>query len=217
MKKIFSLLLFSTLIASCFGGTGQKASERQRYVVVEEDYLIEKIFSEAINEHPNFDTNDLTRKELNDAFMKAAEDSLLKHNIFEGIPVKIRTLNKNDEGKYAIHLYSWYAPAGVHYRYNIDDIMFDVVGFIPDTLAYTLDQEKDYIFKGKYLKRITFTEILMALDRGTIGVSDDYGIRKDYNKYDLSFRYMLFDIESIEPFTGRKKDTLAISTERAVN
>lgn len=207
MKKTCLFLLGTILfLSSCV----QNSSQQTR--TIEADLPIETLFHNFMNEHPNFDTNDITRKEVYDAFVVLLKDTIEKCNLFEGVPVKLNTINKTKSGKYVAHFQSWIAPHNFDYRYNIGKICFDVIGAVSDSLALTLSDKNYYTFSGNYISNITFDVMERLLEKGTTGITTDFGMSKDVlfsDEFSLGFAYMYYDFKEIKPFTGRAKEEVS--------
>lgn len=207
MKKILSVFLLGIVLflSSCVDTSQQTRT-------IEADLPIENLFSNFMSKHPNFDTNDITRKEVYDAFVVMVKDTIEKCHLFEGVPVKLATINKCKNGKYVAHFQSWITPTNFDYRYKITKICFDVVGVVPDSLALTLSDKSYYTFSGDYISNINFEVMERLLERGTTGITFDFGMEKDVlsrDEFSLHFAYMLYDFKEIKPFAGRAKEEVS--------
>lgn len=205
MKKIlwFAILLF--LISSCYSAP--------EYKIVEKDIPLEEIYADMLKKHPNMELNDLTRKEACDYFIRAAKDTIKKCNLFEGVPMEIRTINKTRNKGYIIQLYAWRKPSLFDYHYDLNSVNFDMIGYISDSLAHSLDQEKFYIVKGQYVKNISFTSMQTMLEKGTIGITSAVCLERDAivsSQYEANFGYMVYKFDDIIPFERREKERISL-------
>lgn len=103
--------------------------------------------------YPNYEKNELSQENaLNEII--AAVDSLAPLHYLEDIPLEIFRIQKNPHGKGAIvQLYT-----GRRYLTDtavIAKLRFEVISLMPDSLAIALDEEKEYMIRGKKYKRLS--------------------------------------------------------------
>ncbi len=174
---------------------------------VEKDLPIEAFYKDFIKDYPNYNANDATRQEAFDAFVVAVKDTIDKCNIFEGVPVKLQTVNKIKDGTYVAQFQSWINPNGFDYRHGIYKVCFDVIGVVPDSIVPQLKDDEYYTFEGNYISNVEFHVMEALLGRETIGITASFGVEQDYifeDKVSLHFAYMYYDFTSIKPFVGRE-------------
>lgn len=202
MKKVFStfsVLAVFALIVACTG----KPGERTRFV--EETYPIEKFCTEFLETHMDFNTNDITRENTNEEFVKLVLDTLEKNNILKGVPLKLKTIGRNGE-HFTAHFQSWIEPYDFKYKAPIEDIYFDIVGTIPDSLSTTLKDDEYYSIDGQFVSRIDVIELMFLLGRSSRAYTNRIAFDADdifKEKIEVSLGILYYDIKSIEPYRGR--------------
>ena len=208
MKKIvlFSLIFSVFYLTSCVRMSGTRT--------VEKDFPIESLYNDFIKNYPNYNANDATMQETNEAFVALVKDTMYKCNLFEGVPVKLRMVNKTNDSTYVAQFQSWIKPTGFEFHYNISEINFDVFGVVPDSLVPYLKDDNYYTFEGNYISNVEFPVMEALLGKDTYGITAMFGIDRDITFKDmvsLDFAYMFYEFTSIKPFGGRAMEE--VSTE----
>ena len=195
-----TLLIIATLVAC-----NAKPGERTRYV--EETYPIENYVKSFLDNHKDFNTNDITRESTNSEFEKQILDTLVKDNLLKGLPVKLERIGKN-KGSYVAQFRSWIHPSGFKFKNTLDDVYFDIVGTIPDSLATKISDNKYYSIDGRFVSKLNrVEEIEVLLGKNTMAYTNNIAIRVDdilEEKVEVSLGILFFDITSVELFNGRK-------------
>lgn len=196
---ISTLLIIATLVAC-----NAKPGERTRYV--DETYPIENYVKSFLDNHKDFNTNDITRENTNIEFKKQILDTLEKDNLLRGLPVKLETIGKV-KGSYIAQFRSWIHPSGFKFKSPIDDLYFDIVGSIPDSLATKISDNEYYIINGSFISKLnSVEEIEVLLGKSTTAYTNSISIQveKITKDFEVNLGILFFDITSIEPFNGRK-------------
>jgi hypothetical protein len=176
-----------------------------QYESVETDLPMEGFINDFLTNNPNFFNNDITIEEGNKVFIKNLEDTLKttdgRMNLFDGIPVRLRTINKNKRlGGYVAQFDSTISPYGFKFHY-VSDINFDVFCIIPDSLATTLKEDEHYILDGVYVGHLTYNKCVQTLGKDTwvwnpiVEIKKDKTYSSDYyqRKVNLGCVLLLFD------------------------
>ena len=200
--KIFlmALSIIATLIAC-----NAKPGERTRFV--NETYPLEIYVKSFLDNHKDFNTNDITRENANSEFEKQILDTLKNDNLLKGLPVRLERIGKT-KGSYIAQFRSWIHPSGFEFKSPIDDVYFDIVGTIPDSLATKICDNEYYVIDGSFISKLnSIEEIEVLLGKNTSAYTNTISIQTDNiweEKVEVNIGILFFDIISIEPFLGRK-------------
>lgn len=205
MKKIFIFCFMAFAMISC-NFTPMPKEER-----IEVDLPMENFINDFLNDNPNFFNNNVTIEEGNKDFIKALSDTLNtsegRMNLFDGIPLRLETINKTKELGYVAQFDSWIEPYGFDFHY-VKEINFDVFCVIPDSLVTTLKEKKHYLLDGTYVGNLTYNESVQILGKRTSVWNPKVGIEKEsfgssnYKKVNLGCVLLLFD--DIKEFNRRE-------------
>lgn len=133
-------------------------------------------------------------------------DTLEVFNILKGIPVKLQRINET-QGRCVAQFQSWIKPDGFKYKNNINNIYFDVIGTIPDSLSTLIKENVYYTFEGNFISRVDGIRMLETmLGKTTRAYTNAICIEKDYADYiSVSIGILYFDLNRVEIFKGREK------------
>ena len=163
MKKFFILCLMAFVMCSCVNYTHTTKPLTP----------LEELFVKYIDNTPNITTNDLVREDAFKSFNSALKDTLNKCNIISGIPMritKITSLSDKNEKAYFLTLRAFELNTKFKNSYFVE---CDVKGgFKNDSIAHTLNQDKEYIIK-KY-------QYIDNIQNKYIGIDTFYG-SKSFN------------------------------------
>lgn len=204
MKKFFILYLMVFVMCSC-NFTPIPKEER-----IEVDLPMENLINDFLNDKPNFFNNDITIEEGNQDFIRVLSDTLNtsegRMNLFDGIPLRLKTINKTKKLGYVAQFDSWATPYGFHFHY-VNKINFDVFCSIPDSIVTTLKENKYYLLDGTYVGNLTYDKSVQILGKRTSVWNPKVGIEKDsfceyYKEVNLGCVLLLFD--NIKEFNRRE-------------
>lgn len=211
MKKIIFILVV-IVVSSC---------NIPQYKTIEVDLPMESFVNNFLKGKPNFFNNDITIEEGNKEFIKALSDTLKtvdgKMNLFDGIPVRLKTINKTKKLGYVAQFDSWIEPNNFDYHY-VSEINFDVFCVIPDSLIVTLKEDKHYILDGVYVSNLTYDKCVQMLGKRTsvwspmVCIQKEGGIFSDdfyTKKVNLGCVFLLVD--NIKTYTHRETKTIKIN------
>ena len=164
--------------------------------------------TEFLERDEDFNSNDITRENTNEEFVKLVLDTLEKDNILKGVPLKLETIGRNGE-HFTAHFQSWIKPYNFEYKEPITDINFDIVGTIPDSLFTTQKDDEYYSIDGQFVSRIDgIQQMEVLLGRSSSAYTNRIAFDADdiwKEKVEVSLGILYYDIKSIEPYKGRNK------------
>lgn len=169
MKKLLFLFVGFVVLASCNSPKTQKV-----YIT----FPVEQWVMDYVKKHPNCMNNEITKKQTNYDLIKAVDDSTHK-NWLEGIPVKLKTINKVND-KY-IALFGLDYAYGLTYKAPLSDVKFDIITEVPESLVPQL--KKDEVYTLKDVRTIYRTKISWEADN-LLGAENSYDI--SYSSFDVS-------------------------------
>lgn len=205
MKKLLLLLVGFIALVSC---NSPKTKEVYKILPIEE------WVADYVKKHPNCMNNEITKKQTIDDFIKAVDDSTHK-DWMEGIPVELITINKVND-KYVAQFGSYFISNGLSYKAPLEEVNFDIITVVPDSLAPQLKEDELYTLKGiQIVSRIKKSEVADLL----LGQESVYGtwdvsleLKDSHITPDLTSNYLAAnlgvyycDVKHINVFTGREK------------
>ena len=160
MKYILHFTIASIfLIASCVNNI--QAINLTKTETKKLDTLLDKIFRK---DFPNFKDNQIVRENALFALTKAI-DSVLALGYLNDLPLKVFRVSKNPHGKGA--LVQFYTD-----DYSNDDttslansVRFDIIGFMDETLAASINEKSSYFLYGHKYKRLNETEAFLIVNQ----------------------------------------------------
>lgn len=189
MKLILGLLSLA-LFTSCQTTPSSTKTDKERTELKSEKFI--KTF---LQEHPNWDKNDITKLNTNDTFQLAAKDQL-RGNFLDDFPLELGEINEYNKGKFAAVFASHYTKINVEYNSILDNTKFDIIGLIPDSLVQTLQKNKKYLVKGKFIKFLSndFKNYINGMV-----YTNQVKIDKDIisKNLEVSLGIMLFEVQSV--------------------
>lgn len=195
---IFGLIL---ILSSCIQPTSNKVEEEENRKA---QFPIVGFVENFVASHPNFDSNDITRKQADGDFLKSFTDVSDSTNLIKGIPVKLEDLCEDSKGRVMAHFQSWIKPSAFEFPLPIQDVYFDVVGAVNSQYVNTLNEDTYYTIHGKFVSKIdNLPAFRMLLGRSSSVYAPQFQVRKDDiwdDRFEVSLGMMYFDIDSISEF-----------------
>jgi hypothetical protein len=180
---------------------------------IEVDLPMENFINDFLNDKPNFFNNDITIEEGNQDFIRILSDTLNtsegRMNLFDGIPLRLKTINKTKKLGYVAQFDSWIEPNGFDFHY-VSDINFDVFCVIPDSVVTTLKEDKHYLLDGTYVGNLTYNESVQVLGKRTsvwspkIGIEKDNSFHSEYYQRKVNLGCVLLLFDNIKEFNRRE-------------
>lgn len=145
MKQIL-LYVVLFLMASC----ANRPSYKEEII----ELPIETWISDYAQKNPNFLNNEVTKKKASADLIKALEDTT-NCDWISNIPVELKDINKNGK-KYYAHFSSYLMQSNFSYESNpqIEEVNFDAIMEIPDSIVGKLKEDEIYILDAKIISRI---------------------------------------------------------------
>lgn len=190
MKKVIILLLCGFALYSCVvPQTNQNVSQPPIVCLVDSFVTL----------HPDFMNNAITRDKANADWKKAVLDSLKNPRFLDGINLTMVRINKTKKHGYIAQFRSDYNNYN-HYK-NIRELEFDVLSYIPDSIALNLVEKAEYTIYGDIIGPITFPTMQKLYEAPINRLTDDYSITKyeyDKGKYDIKMANIMMDIKEFK-------------------
>lgn len=145
MKQIL-LFVVLFLMASC----ANRPSYKEEII----ELPIETWISDYAQKNPNFLNNEVTKEKASADLIKALEDTT-NCDWISNIPVELKDINKNGK-KYYAHFGSYLMQSNFSYESNpqIEEVNFDAIMEIPDSIVGKLKEDEIYILDAKIISRI---------------------------------------------------------------
>lgn len=145
MKQIL-LYVVLFLMASC----ANRPSYKEEII----ELPIETWISDYAQKNPNFLNNEVTKEKASADLIKALEDTT-NCDWISNIPVELKDINKNGK-KYYAHFGSYLMQSNFSYESNpqIEEVNFDAIMEIPDSIVGKLKENEIYILDAKIISRI---------------------------------------------------------------
>lgn len=94
------------------------------------------------NLHPNWGNNEVITKKLNDKFKIQLADSLKDTTFLSDVSVRLESMKETQDGKYIANFMTPYA--------NNDNLLFNIVGYVPKESVDTLLENGYYTITGVF-------------------------------------------------------------------
>ena len=189
MKKILFFVLCMIVFYSCIPTQTNQQVQQPPIVCLVDSFVAS---------HPDFMNNAITREKANADWKKAVLDSLNHPNFLDGVNLTMIGINKTRKHGYIAHFRSIYNSD----RYkNINDLNFDVLTYVSDSIALTLVEKANYIIYGDIVGPINFPTMQKLYEAPLNCYTDDYSIVKcEYRtgKYDIQMANILMDIKEFK-------------------
>lgn len=145
MKQLL-LYVVLFLMASC----ANRPSYKEEII----ELPIETWISDYAQKNPNFLNNEVTKEKASADLIKALEDTT-NCDWISNIPVELKDINKNGK-KYYAHFGSYLMQSNFSYESNpqIEEVNFDAIMEIPDSIVGKLKEDEIYILDAKIISRI---------------------------------------------------------------
>lgn len=136
MKKIL-LLFIGLCLFSC----------KEEKIIEEPNKKIDPILTLIFDKYPDYQKNDLIKNDLLTE-LKIKIDSLVPLNYLDDLPLKISTMEKNQNGDG--YLITFYTDNDLDGTFASKDLHYNLIGFCDEKTAKSFNQEKKYLIKGKF-------------------------------------------------------------------
>ena len=205
MKKLLLLLVGLIALVSC---NSPKTKEVYKILPIEQWVV------DYVKQHPNCMNNEITKKQTVEDFIKAVDDSTHK-DWMEGISVELKTINKVND-KYVVQFGSYLISNGLSYRIPLEEVNFDIITVVPDSIAPQLKEDELYTLKGiqivSRIEKSQVAEFLLGQESSywswdvSLEPKDSY-IAPDLTRGCLQANLGVYycDVKHINVFTGREK------------
>ncbi len=196
MYRFILAYLLVALLLSCTNQKGNHIESQKP-----KPLKIEQLINGFRTSHPNMYDNDILREEANNEFQKLFIDSLISDNLFEGFPLELHAMKKNN-GRNMVAFRSYYRPENYYFLYNIREIYVDIIGAISDSIVSCLREGEFYTISGHYIKRyMDPDEYCRVLGKRVIPYDNQIVIALGD---EISLGKYPFEIEDVKSFEGRE-------------
>ena len=196
MYRFILAYLLVALLLSCTNQKGNHIESQKP-----KPLKIEQLINGFRTSHPNMYDNDILREEANNEFQKLFIDSLISDNLFEGFPLELHAMKKNN-GRNMVAFRSYYRPENYYFLYNIREIYVDIIGAISDSIVSCLREGEFYTISGHYIKRyMDPDEYCRVLGKRVIPYDNHIVIALGD---EISLGMYQFEIEDVKSFEGRE-------------
>lgn len=199
MRKLLFIMSICSfaLIASCV----QQAPQKKEVAKLPLEDLVEKF----MKEHPNYLNNDVTMEEGDNAFHEIFMDTT--KNYLEGVPVKLKTINKNGT-KYFAQFQSWTRPNNFDFNTPVYCVNADILTIIPDSMVSTLKEDSYYTLEGCVIENMASLDVMESLlGKSTYAVTPVFGIRKNSiydDRFEINLGLLFFHLDGLKEFIEDK-------------
>ena len=154
-----SIYLFLTILCVATSCDTNKAVKEQPAVETKKlDPVLNQIFKKNF---PTFENNQLVSDNALTALNKAV-DSVLSMNYLADFPLKVLRVSKNPHGKGA--LVQFYTDDTSDADSVLSNrVRFDIIGFMEESLAATIDENGKYFIRGHNYNRLSETQISLLV------------------------------------------------------
>lgn len=189
MKKVLLLIVCGFALYACVPTQTSQPAPQPPIVCMVDSFVAS---------HPDFMNNEITRKKANEDWKRVVLDSLKNPHFLDGVNLTMIGINKTRKHGYIAHFRSIYNSD----RYkNINDLNFDVLTYVSDSIALTLVEKANYIIYGDIVGPINFPTMQKLYEAPLNRYTDDYSIVKcEYRtgKYDIQMANILMDIKEFK-------------------
>jgi hypothetical protein len=190
MKKVLLLIACGLAFYACVPTQTSQSTPQPSIVCLVDSFVAS---------HPDFMNNAITREQANADWEKAVLDSLKNPHFLDGISLTMIRINKTKKNGYIAQFRSAYNNYDC-YR-NIRELYFDVLTYVPDSIALTLVEKEDYTICGDIIGPIDFSTMEKLYEAPLDRYTDDYSISKyEYQegKYDIKMANIMMDIKEFK-------------------
>lgn len=204
MRNILSIFLVLGLLASCgSGNTGSNESEESENI---DTLNIEKFAFDFYRTHENIANNSITREEAAKEFQEQFKEAVNNSNLLKGLPMNLRTLKDQKNGKYTAHF--WSVSIDRNFIAPFENLNFDFAVTLPKEVAVNLVEKSNYILDVTYISHIDNIRAFQHL----VGYNDwvqteSFELKPNEKRYDgtqtfdIDLGMMLVDFKDIKPYT----------------
>ena len=205
MKQIL-LYVVLFLMASC----ANRPSYKEEII----ELPIETWISDYAQKNPNFLNNEVTKEKASADLIKALEDTT-NCDWISNIPVELKDINKNGK-KYYAHFGSYLMQSNFSYESNpqIEEVNFDAIMEIPDSIVGKLKEDEIYILDAKIISRIkngNLADFIIGKScsywNWIVSINND-DITKENVVIDLGVQFC--DFKNMETYSDRKTKRVKI-------
>ena len=190
MKKLLLIIVCGFALYACIPTQTNQPTPQPPIVCLVDSFVAS---------HPDFMNNTITREKANADWKKAVLDSLKNPNFLDGVNLTMVRINKTRKHGYIAQFRSAYNNYN-HYR-NIRELYFDVLTYVPDSIALTLVEKAEYTIYGDIIGPINFSTMKKLYEAPIDRYTDDYSITKyEYQegKYDIHMANIMMDIKEFK-------------------
>lgn len=188
--KYYWLATFCILAMAC---VSESKPEEKKLEKRKTDHLLEEVFN---SKYSNYKDNQLVREQAAKELDKRI-DSIIVLGGLDDVPLKIFTLRKNPYGKGAlVHFYT------DNHGHNNSDLLsnrvdFDLLGFMDESLAATLNDKGTYLVYAKKYKRLNNDAVFAIVSQ--VYHSPETNVVKDAvgEVYNFNIGNILCEVDSI--------------------
>lgn len=159
MKKVLHILIVLITIATSSCSNPETRKKHTSEVIPVRRMMWQPLYDNLVMKYPNVLHNELVRENATKELV-ALVDSLVPLHYLEDIPLRVHKVGMNPHGKGT--LAQFYAD-----NYNKNDytnmLQFDIVGFMNEEMAVTIDDAKKYYVYAHNYKRLNTTEANIML------------------------------------------------------
>lgn len=189
------------LLGSCVNTVRNDHSEEVEPV---DTLNIEKFALDFLRSHPDMNNNAITQKEAAEDFKKQFKESVDKDDLLKDIPVSLRSLKDQKNGKYTAHFYSTDLNRDMISPFK--GINMDYAVTISKDVAVKLKEQSKYIIDVAYVGHIDNIDMFQRIVGYNDWVqTDEVGLgpnRDSYNNsikdYNINLGLILADLKNIK-------------------
>lgn len=177
-------------------------------LLIKDTLNIEKFAADFYRSHQNMANNSITREEASKEFRKQFKASVNTKDLLKGIPMNLRSLKANQNGKYTAHFWSISIDRSLIFPFEHINVDYSVS--IPRDVALQLVEKNNYLLDVKYVAHVenipTF-QFMVGYDDWVL--TDNFGINPIEGHYsvkqtfDIDLGMMIVDFEAIHPYSKK--------------
>ena len=204
MKKFILLFALLVSLASCGSGNpkGSESEESERIDTLN----IEKFALDFYLTHKNIANNSITRQEAAKEFQSQFKEAVNNNELLKGIPMNLRTLKEQKNGKYTAHF--WSISINRDLIQPFEGINLDFAVTLPKEVAINLVEKSNYLLDVTYIGNIDNIEAFQRLVGYNDWVqTDSFELKPNERKYDgeqtfdIDLGMMIVDFKDIKPYS----------------
>lgn len=204
MKKFILLFALVVSLASC-GSGNTRGSESEESAKID-TLNIEKFALDFYRTHKNIANNSITRQEAAKEFKNQFKELVNDYELLKGIPMNLRTLKEQKNGKYTAHF--WSISINRDLIQPFEGINLDFAVTLPKEVAINLVEKSNYLLDVTYIGNIDNIEAFQCLVGYKDWVqTDPFELKPNEKKYDgeqtfdINLGMMIVDFKDIKPYS----------------